>query len=179
MKKVEVVENVPKITEVETTEPQTVTRQIEVTENIPVKKQVTVTEPITLRKTVEFVEPIITTKVITKETRPTMIIDKKITTEVGPASLVAMSRVSESSQLGQFRESSQFEQYRENSQLDEKFREMKITEKERISYSQQSGISTVHDQAHYLEKNPIYTTSTTEKHLRLGEQTNYPSTLNQ
>ena len=87
-KQVEVIESTPVLKEIETFEPQTFTKTVEVTEQIPVKKQVTVTEPVTLKKPVEFVEPIITTRTITKEIQPSVIVDEKITTEVGPASVL-------------------------------------------------------------------------------------------
>jgi hypothetical protein len=90
MKEVEVIESIPVIKEVETLEPQTFTKTVEVTEQVPVKKQVTVTEPVTLKKAVEFVEPVITTKTITKEVQPSVIVDEKITTEVGPASVIGI-----------------------------------------------------------------------------------------
>jgi len=90
-KMVEVIENISVFSEVDTFEPRTFTRQIEVTEQVPVMRQVTVTEPYTYRKSVEYVEPIITTKTVTKEMRPNIIIDEKITTEIGPANVVSMS----------------------------------------------------------------------------------------
>jgi len=90
MKQVEVVEMVHGTKEVETLEPQTFTKQVEVTENVPVKKLVQVTEPVTVTKAVEFVEPIITTQTITKELQQPVIVDERITTSVGPATLVGV-----------------------------------------------------------------------------------------
>lgn len=102
-RQVEVVEMRKIVQEVETLEPQTFHKQIEVTEYVPHMKQVEVIEPVTLKKAVEFVEPVITTQTITKEMRPAMqipymervegpqpavIIDEKITTEVGPATVI-------------------------------------------------------------------------------------------
>jgi len=95
MKQVEVIESVPRIQTVETFEPQTFTKQVEVTDYVPVQKQVTVTEPVHLKKAVEFVEPVITTKTITKEIAQPVIIDEKITTTVGPASIVAETEIYE------------------------------------------------------------------------------------
>jgi len=90
-KQVEVIENVPRIQEVQTFEAQSFTRQVEVTDYVPVQHQVTVTEPIHLKKSVEFVEPVITTKTITKEIAQPVIVDEKITTTVGPASVISES----------------------------------------------------------------------------------------
>jgi len=90
-RQVEVVEMRNSIQEVETLEPQTLHKQVEVTEYVPTKQQVEVTQPVTLKKAVEYVEPIIKTQTITKEMQPAIIIDEKITTEVGPATVVGMS----------------------------------------------------------------------------------------
>lgn len=92
IRQVEVVELKNSIQEVETLEPQTFTKQVEVTEYVPVKQQVEVTQPVTVKKAVEFVEPVITTQTITKEMKPAVIVDEKVTTEVGPASVVGMSK---------------------------------------------------------------------------------------
>jgi len=89
-KQVEVVEMRHMTKEVETMEPQTFTKTIEVTENVPVKKTVQVSEPVTVTRAVEFVEPVITTQTITKEIVPEVIVDQKIRTEVGPATLVGV-----------------------------------------------------------------------------------------
>jgi hypothetical protein len=91
-KQVEVVELRNRIQEVETLEPQTFTKQVEVTEFVPTRQQVEVTQPVTLKKAVEFVEPVITTQTITKELQQPVIIDEKVTQEVGPASVIGMSR---------------------------------------------------------------------------------------
>jgi len=109
MRQVEVIEPRTSIKEVHTFEPQTFTRQVEVTENVPVLQTVTVTEPVTLRKAVEFVEPVITTKTITKELQQPVIVDEKITTTVGPATLVGYQ-----------------------TELRERFGEMRISEEQRI-----------------------------------------------
>jgi len=90
MKRVEVIEPRTIIKEVETFEPQTFTKQVEVTEQVPVLKQVTVTEPYTVTKAVDFVEPVITTQTITKEIQQPIIVDEKITTTVGPATVVGI-----------------------------------------------------------------------------------------
>jgi len=90
MKEVEVIESVPVVKEVETFEPQTFTKTVEVIEQVPVIKEVTVTEPVTVRKNVELVEPIITTETITKEIRQPVVIADKITTSVGPATVVGV-----------------------------------------------------------------------------------------
>jgi len=90
-KQVEVIENVPRMQEVQTFESQTFTKQVEMTDYVPVQHSVTVTEPVHLKKNVEFVEPVIHTKTITKEIAQPVIIDEKITTTVGPASVVAES----------------------------------------------------------------------------------------
>jgi len=90
-RQVEVVEMRNAVQEVETLEPQTFHKQVEVTEYVPHKQQVEITQPVTLKKAVEFVEPVITTQTITKEMQPAVIIDEKITTEVGPASVIGMS----------------------------------------------------------------------------------------
>jgi len=87
-KQVEVIENRTLVKEVETFEPQTFTKQVEVTEQVPVLKPVTVTEPVTVTKAVDFVEPIVTTKTITKEVQQPVVVDEKITTTVGPATIV-------------------------------------------------------------------------------------------
>jgi hypothetical protein len=87
-KQVEVIEPRTFLQEVQSYEPQTFTKQVEVTETVPVKRVVEVTEPVTLKKPVEFVQPIITTKTITKEMQQPVIVDEKITTHVGPASLL-------------------------------------------------------------------------------------------
>jgi len=90
MKEVEVIEPVTITKEVETFEPQTFTKQVEVTENVPVMKQVTVTEPVTVKKAVEYEEPIITTQTITKKVEQPVVVDEKITTTVGPATVVGV-----------------------------------------------------------------------------------------
>jgi len=90
MKSVEVIEPRTIIKEVETFEPQTFTKQVEVTEQVPVLKTVTVTEPVTITKAVDFIEPIITTQTITKELQQPVIVDEKITTTVGPATVVGI-----------------------------------------------------------------------------------------
>jgi len=90
-RQIEVVEMVNAVQEVETIEPQTFTKQVAVTEYQPVTKQVEVTQPVTLKKAVEFVEPVITTQTITKELQQPVIVDEKITTTVGPASVIGMS----------------------------------------------------------------------------------------
>ena len=90
-RQVEVVEMRNLLQEVETLEPQTLHKQVQVTEYMPVKKQVEITEPVTLRKAVEFVEPVIKTQIITKEEMPAVIVDEKVTTTVGPASVIGMS----------------------------------------------------------------------------------------
>jgi len=90
MKEVEVIESKTVLKEVDTLEPRTFTKQVEVTEHMPVKKQVEVTEPVTVKKAVEFVEPIITTKTITKEVQPTVVVDEKIETTVGPATITGI-----------------------------------------------------------------------------------------
>jgi len=99
-KTIEVVENVPVIKhvdvieprtylkEVETVVPQTFTKTVEVTEQVPVRKTVQVTEPIVVKRDVEFAQPIVTTETITKEIPETIIVDQKITKEVGPATIV-------------------------------------------------------------------------------------------
>jgi len=89
-KQVEVVEMRHMTREVETMEPQTFTKTVEVIEQVPVKKCVQVSEPVTVTRAVEFVEPVITTQTITKEIRPEVIVDEKIRTEVGPATLVGV-----------------------------------------------------------------------------------------
>lgn len=94
-KQIEVIETVPRMQEIDTFEPQTFTKQVEVTDYVPVQKQVTVTEPVHLKKAVEFVEPIITTKTITKEIAEPVIVDEKITTTVGPATVIAETEVYE------------------------------------------------------------------------------------
>ena len=91
-KQVEVVELKNTTQEVETVEPQTATKQVEVTEYVPVKQQVEVTQPVTVNKAVECVEPVITTQTITKEVQQPVIIDEKVTTEVGPVGVVGMSK---------------------------------------------------------------------------------------
>jgi len=103
-KTIQVVENVPVkrqvetvemrniMQEVESFEPQTFHKQVEVTEYVPVKHQVEVSQPVTLKKAVEFVEPVITTQTITKEMHPAVVIDQKVTTEVGPASVLGISQ---------------------------------------------------------------------------------------
>jgi len=90
MKKVDVVEPRTFIQEFETLEPRTFTKQVELTEHVPVKKQVEVSEPITLKKAVEFAQPIITTKTITKEIKPAVIVDEKVETSIGPATIVGV-----------------------------------------------------------------------------------------
>jgi len=90
MKQVEVIEPRTMVKEVETFEPQTFTKQVEVTEQVPVMKQVTVTEPVTVTKAVDFVEPVITTQTITKEIQQPVVVDEKITTTVGPATVVGI-----------------------------------------------------------------------------------------
>lgn len=97
-KQVDVIESVPVVQEIDTVEPQTFSKKVEVTEQVPVMKQVTVTEPVHMKKAVEFVEPIITTQTITKEMQPAVVVDEKVTTEVGPASLIGLEtkkRISE------------------------------------------------------------------------------------
>jgi len=111
-RQVEVIEMRNTVQEVETFEPQTFTKQVEVTEYVPVKKMVEVTQPVTLKKAVEFVEPVITTQYITKELQQPVIINQEITTTVGPASVVGMSR-----EYGYV----------------EKFGEMTISEQQRLS----------------------------------------------
>jgi len=88
MKEVEVIEPKTMVKEVETLEPQTFTKQVEVTEQVPVIKQVETTEPVTVMKAVDFVEPVITTKTVTKELQQPVIVDEKITTTVGPATVI-------------------------------------------------------------------------------------------
>jgi len=90
MKEVEIVEPRTIIKEVETWEPQTFTKQVEVTEQVPVKKQVETTEAVTVTKAVDFVEPVITTKTVTKELQQPVVVDQKITTHVGPATLIGV-----------------------------------------------------------------------------------------
>jgi len=91
-KQVEVIEPRTTIKEVDTFEPQTFTKQVEVIEQVPVLKTVTVTEPYTVTKAVDFVEPIITTKTITKELQQPVIVDEKITTTIGPATVVGFEQ---------------------------------------------------------------------------------------
>jgi len=92
MKEVEVIEPRTIVKNVETFEPQTFTKQVEVTEQVPVLKTVTVTEPVTVTKAVDFVEPIVTTQTITKEIQQPVIVDEKITTTVGPATVVGIEQ---------------------------------------------------------------------------------------
>jgi len=91
-KQVEVIEPRTVIKEVETFEPQTFTKQIEVIEQVPVLKTVTVTEPYTVTRAVDFIEPVITTKTITKELQQPVIVDEKITTTIGPATVVGFEQ---------------------------------------------------------------------------------------
>jgi len=89
-KQVEVVEMRHTTKQIETFEPQTFHKQVEVIEQVPVMKTVEVSEPVTVSKSVEFVEDIITTQTVRKEIYEPMIVDQKITTQVGPATLVGV-----------------------------------------------------------------------------------------
>jgi hypothetical protein len=86
-KEVDVVEMVSHMERVETIEPQIVTRQVEVTEQVPVMQNVTATEPVCVKKLIEFEQPLTTTKTITKEIQQPIIVDEKIRTEIGAATL--------------------------------------------------------------------------------------------
>jgi len=88
MKEVEVIEPVTVIKEIKTTELQTVKKMVEVIENFPVKKMVEVTEPVTITKEVEYVEPVITTTTIVKEVQQPVVVEEKVTTSVGPVSVI-------------------------------------------------------------------------------------------
>jgi len=90
MKEVEVVEPKTVIKEIQTTELQTVVKQMEVIENFPVKKMVEVTEPVTITKGVEYVEPVITTTTIVKEVQQPVVVEEKVTTSVGPVSIIGV-----------------------------------------------------------------------------------------
>jgi len=136
IKEVEVIESVPVVKEVETFEPQTFTKTVEVTEQVPVVKEVTVTEPVTVRKNVELVEPIITTETITKEVRQPVVVDDKITTTVGPATVIGVQEggvVIEKSSLEKERTLLE----RERLLLEEKERAL-LKEKERIIESEKT-----------------------------------------
>ena len=137
MRKIEVIENVPVMTEVEAIEPRTYTKQVEVTELFPVKKQVTITEPVTLKRPIQFVEPLYTTKTVTKESRPTIIVDQKVTTEVGPPSIVGESEIGRNIQS-------------------EQFKTMNISEVPRISYLQQTEYPKFYQQTN-LERSNLNT----------------------
>jgi len=106
-KEVEVIELKNKVQEIETMEPQKFTKQVEVTEFVPSLKQVEVTQPVTVKKAVEFVEPVITTQTITKELQQPVVVDEKVTTTVGPASVVGEIRETAYSTVGNVRISEQ------------------------------------------------------------------------
>jgi len=90
-KEVEVVENVTRTEQIETMEPHTYTKPVEVIEQVPVQKEVTVTEPVHLKKAVECVEPVTTTQTITKEIKEPVVVGEKVTTTVGPATVIGES----------------------------------------------------------------------------------------
>jgi len=90
-KEVEVVELKTNVQEVETLEPRTITKAVEVTEFVPVTKQMEETQPVTVKKTVEYEQPVTTTQTVTKATYEPVVVDEKITTSVGPATVVDVS----------------------------------------------------------------------------------------
>jgi len=91
-REVEVMELKTNVQEVESVEPRTFKKLVEVTEYVPVKKMLEETQPVTVKKTVEYVEPVITTQTVTKATFEPVVVDQKITTSIGPATVVGMSK---------------------------------------------------------------------------------------
>jgi len=157
MKQVEVIEPRTFVKEVETFEPQTFTKQVEVTEQVPVKKAVTVTEPVTVTKAVDFVEPVITTKTVTKEIQQPVVVDQKITTTVGPATVVGIeTEVRE--RFGEIRITEEQRILEQRRLEEQRILEQRRLEEQRLQGNQVGGYSTTTTTT-YQSDQPTYQTS--------------------